>query len=87
MTNDQGYPDISGHANHRHDVPGVALDIKQVELKLSGLKPLTKKVASDAKSVQFDVELPVGPVDVEAWFTLGDGERLGAYFVYVNKVD
>jgi hypothetical protein len=76
-----------GHANYRHDVPGVALDIKQVELKLSEMKTLTKKVAPNAKSVQFDVELPIGPVDIEAWLTLGGGKRLGAYFVYVEHLE
>ncbi len=49
------------------------------------MKTLSKKVAPDAKSVKFDVDLPAGPVDIEAWFIQRDGQRLGAYFVYVEQ--
>jgi len=82
-------PDIEyiGSDAYRIDAPGVSLDIEQVELKLSGMEPLTKKVPQDAKSVGFDVDLPAGPVDVEAWFILEDGRRLGAYFVYGEQIE
>ena len=81
-------PDIEyiGWDSYRLDVPGVALDIAEVELKLSGMKALSKNVAPGAKSVKFDVEVPAGPIDIEAWFVKGDGERLGAYFVYVEQL-
>jgi len=31
------------------------------------------------------VHLPIGPVDVEAWFLGPDGKRMGAYFMYVEQ--
>ena len=67
-------------------MPGIALDIERVELKLSGLETLTRKVAPNAKSVTFEIDLPAGPVDLEAWFVLGSGKQQGAYFVYVEQV-
>lgn len=81
-------PDIEyvGEDSYRIDVPGVALDIAQVELKLSGMKPLTQKVAPAAMSVQFDIDLPAGPLDIEAWFIKTDGKRMGAYFVYIEQL-
>ncbi len=81
-------PDIEyiGNSTYKIDVPGVALDIEQVELKLSGMKTLTRKVAPGAKSVQFDVDLPAGPVDIEAWFIKSNKKRLGAYYVYVEQI-
>jgi len=33
----------------------------------------------------FDVDLPIGPVDVEAWLIDPDGKRMGAYFVYAEQ--
>ena len=62
------------------------MQFNATELKLTGKKPLTKNVTPDAQSVQFDIDLPAGPVDIEAWFTLSDGNRLGAYFVYVEEL-
>jgi len=81
-------PDIEyvGHASWRIDVPGVALDIAEVELDLMGKQKLTKKVAADAESVVFDVELEAGPLDIKASLIDSKGERRGAYFVYAEKL-
>ena len=75
-----------GHKAYRIDVPGVALDIARVELMLNQEK-LTKEVTHGAQGVSFDVDLPVGPVDVEAWFMGTGGKRMGAYFVYAEQLD
>lgn len=81
-------PDIEyiGADTWRIDVPGKALDIKVVELKLSGHETVTTKVPEDAQSVVFDVDLAEGPVDVEANYIMGDGKRMGAYYVYAWKI-
>ena len=75
-----------GHRSYRIDVPGKALDIASVELKLSNHDDVTKKIDPDAQSVQFELELPAGPVDIEAWLISPDGKRQGAYFVYVEQI-
>jgi len=75
-----------GHRSYRIDVPGKALDIAGVELKLSNHDDVAKKIDPDAQSVQFELELPVGPVDIEAWLIGPDGKRQGAYFVYVEQL-
>jgi len=81
-------PDIEyiGADTWRIDVPGKALDIKVVELKLSGHETVTKKVPEDAQSVVFDAILTEGPVDLEANYIMGDGKRMGAYYVYAWKI-
>ncbi len=73
-----------GHKAYRIDVQGVALDIAQVELTLNQ-KKLTRKVMRGAQGVSFNVDLPAGPVDIEAWFIGTDGKRMGAYFVYAKQ--
>jgi len=80
-------PDIEyiGHQSYRIDVPGVALDVAKVELKLNQMT-LSKAVTPGAQGVFFDVDLPIGPVDVEAWLIGPDGKRLGAYFVYADQL-
>jgi len=66
--------------------PGKAIDIASVELKLSNHADVAKKVDPSAQSVQFELELPAGPVDIEAWLIGPDGKRQGAYFVYVEQL-
>ena len=82
-------PDIAyiGHATWKLDVPGVALDVAEVELKLSGQKVLAKRVAEGDKSTIFELDLNPGPLDIEATMILSDGKRMGAYFVYAKKVE
>jgi len=74
-----------GHANSTTAVPGKAMPIASVELRLSTGSVLRAPVPPDARSVSFDVELPAGPLDVEAWLLDHRGERLtGAYYVYAE---
>jgi len=75
-----------GHRTWRIDVPGVALDLARAQLKLSGLQPLTQDVSKGAQGVVFDVDLTAGPVDLEAWFIQSNGKRLGAYYVYAERL-
>ena len=47
---------------------------------------LTKKVMPGAQGVFFDADLPIGPVDLEAWLIGPDGKRMGAYYVYAEQL-
>jgi len=82
-------PDIEyvGHASYKLDVPGVALDIEQVSLELIGQEVLTRKVAPGAQGVSFEVDLKPGDLDFEACLKKADGTRMGAYYVYAEKVE
>lgn len=79
-------PDVEYVGGNSIDVPGVAMDIEALELKLSGHETMTKEVPEDAQGVMFDVELAEGPVDLEAKYIMGDGKRTGAYYVYAWKL-
>jgi hypothetical protein len=81
-------PDIEyiGHKWWRIDVPGKALDIAKVTLELSNGVNLTENVAKDAEGVMFDVDLKPGPLDIQAWMIGSSGKRMGAYYVYAEKV-
>ena len=80
-------PDIEyiGHKTYRVDVPGKALDVARVELALSG-RSQVQDVTAQTRYARFDVDLPAGDVDVEAWLVLSDGTRMGAYFVYAEQM-
>jgi arylsulfatase len=74
-----------GHANSTTAVPGKALPIASVELRLSTGQVLREPVPAGARSLSFEVALPAGPLDIEAWFLDPQGQRLtGAYYVYVH---
>ena len=81
-------PDIEyiGADTWRIDVAGVALDIEQVELKLSGMKTLLKKITPEAQGAVFEANLGEGPVDVNASYIMGDGKKRGAYYVYAWQI-
>jgi arylsulfatase A-like enzyme len=83
-----GDPDLEyiGRTGWKTDIPGVALEIEEVELKLSGRKTLRKRVTPVAKRIVFEVDLDDGEVDLEAWFVLKGGKRIGAYFVYADQI-
>lgn len=81
-----------GHDNYRIDVPGIALDIEAVKLKLSSVSKTksewqqTNPVSENATGVTFEMELTAGQHDLEAWFQMKSGASKGAYFVYIEKL-
>jgi len=81
-------PDIEyiGHDSWKLSVPGVALDIAEVQLELSNRPALTKKVPAGAQGVTFDVDLEAGPLNLQAWLIESNGERMGAYYVYAEQL-
>lgn len=67
------------------NVPGKAIPVAEVELRFSTGLTLHEPVKGDARCASFSVDLPAGPIDVEAWFLAADGRRLtGAYYVYAE---
>jgi hypothetical protein len=37
-------------------------------------------------SARFDVELHAGPTDVRAWLIDAEGDKRGAYYIYVKRI-
>jgi arylsulfatase A-like enzyme len=79
-------PDLEYVGLHLMDVPGKALDIQSVELKLSDRDMLRKPLASGASSVDFELDLPTANVELRAYLVFADGTKNGAYYVYVSKL-
>ena len=80
--NDKGLAHAGGNYSN---VQGVAMDIDQVELKLSNGQHLKKKVNKTDRGVIFEVDIKKGPLDIEAWYLNKKGERItGAYYLYVK---
>jgi hypothetical protein len=76
-----------GHAGSTTAVPGKALPVAAVELRLSTGPVLREPVPPHACCVAFDVELAAGPLDVEAWLLDDQDKRLtGAYYVDVESL-
>ncbi|VGO18543.1 arylsulfatase [Pontiella sulfatireligans] len=74
-----------GHANYNLNVPGKAIEMTAVELTVAG-KTMKKPVSKGDQGIFFDVELPIGPVDLEGWLLQPNGKRNGAYFIYAEKI-
>ncbi|VGO18541.1 arylsulfatase [Pontiella sulfatireligans] len=74
-----------GHKTFRIDVPGVAIAIDSVELKLAD-KTLTRAVSKEDQGAVFEADLTTGPLELEAWFITPNQKRRGAYYVYAEKI-
>ena len=64
---------------------GRALSIEQAGVDLGTFRD-TRPVEGEMGSVSFTAELPAGDVQLRAWFVTEDNERLGAYFVDVERL-
>ena len=64
---------------------GVALPIRQARIAIAGQEASTWVDANTASAV-FTLSLSAGPTHLQTWFVLDDGEELGAYYVYVEKI-
>ena len=79
-------PELEYVGHHLMDVPGKALEIETVALKLTGKDLIRKPVASGAQAVVFEVELSEGNTELCAYLEFADGTKNGAYYVYVIKL-
>ncbi|MHC4871834.1 MAG: arylsulfatase [Planctomycetota bacterium] len=64
-----------------------ALDIKTAAIKIGNDAQLSKPVSKDDVSVTFKVKAEKGLSKVQTWFTNNNTLVLGAYYVYVRKVN
>ncbi|WP_105473659.1 arylsulfatase [Jejuia pallidilutea] len=63
---------------------GIALNIVNARLKIQNYDEV-KKVDASKEYVEFEVDLQAGETKMQTWFTLNDGEELGAYYVDIKK--
>ena len=70
-----------------HYTGGKALPITQACLKLTGLPMQSRDVKPGADSARFELELEAGPTHVQTYFTDRRDFAIGAYYVYVTRVD
>jgi len=66
--------------------PGIALDIENARLQIQNFDQSTS-VSEAMERVTFEVQLKAGKTKLKTWFTGKDGLSLGAYYVYVSKLD
>lgn len=69
--------------SHRLYENGKALDVKEAELVIND-KKYNAIVEKDDNSVVFDVHIAKGKGRITTTFTLSDGTKLGAYYVYIQ---
>ena len=50
-----------------------------------GDRLLESEIKHSDTMVQFDLNLPKGETEVEAWLVDGDGNEKQAYYVYIRK--
>ncbi|HCC71902.1 MAG TPA: N-acetylgalactosamine-4-sulfatase, partial [Bacteroidales bacterium] len=65
---------------------GVALDIKTARLKIQDFDD-SITVTDDMKTAGFTVDLNKGKTKLRTWFTGDEGLSLGAYWVYISRVE
>jgi len=65
---------------------GNALDITGARLKIQDYDEKIE-VSGTMKSADFVLDLENGKTKLQTWFTLNDSLSLGAYYVYVSKLD
>jgi hypothetical protein len=68
------------------DVPGVALNIKKVAVKINGERK-EKTVIDNPTFVRFEFDLPKGEMELQTWFTDEAGNAFSAYYVLAEKLD
>ena len=74
---------VPGKKAYRQNV-GVTIEPVKVELKI-GNDVQTVEFAAGSKEVSFDATLTTGENTITACFESADGERIGAYYVYVTR--
>ena len=62
------------------------LEATRARIKM-GRWDLERAVQPDGPQASFTVELGEGPITLQTWLTLPDGQVRGAYSVYVERVD
>lgn len=63
--------------------PGKALNISRACVRF-GDQERTLPVSSEDQEVTFTFQLPEGETDLQTWFITEEGEKFGAYYVYIE---
>ena len=64
---------------------GKALEIVKAEMTIQN-SVLESEVRGDELYIEFIADLEDGEVNLQTFFTLKDGKKLGAYYVYIDKL-
>ncbi len=64
---------------------GVALPVYRARIEIAG-EEASGAVALGDVGVRFTLSLPAGPAHLQTWFETEDGDELGAYYVYVERL-
>jgi arylsulfatase B len=70
---------------NREKTPGKAIEARKAHLRIADINQSAALKQSD-KAAVFQVELPLGPARLEAWFECAGGVERGAYYVYVERL-
>lgn len=77
----KGYGDIKeGYGG------GTGLAIEKARLKVSDFEA-ELAVTSDDKTIVFTTDLNAGETNLQSWFDLEGGSSIGAYYVYIDRID
>jgi hypothetical protein len=77
--------DIYSRGNPVRSRKGVAIPVEKVELVVGNTKVETKISDSDT-SAKFEVKTQAGPTQVRAWLIDSEGNKRGAYYIYVKRI-
>ncbi len=78
-------PETHDTAFKLYHLPSGAIRATKARLKIGDFdKAVT--VATGAKAISFQVELPTGPVELQTWLTDAVSKTRGAYYVYVERL-
>lgn len=65
---------------------GKILPVSKARIAVGG-QEMSADIASDAHQVSFELELEAGPTQVKTWLEGEEDIELGAYYVYVSRVE
>jgi len=65
---------------------GVAIPVRRARIAVAGVEASTD-VGQFDECASFKLSLPQGPAHLQTWLETADGRELGAYYVYVERVE
>jgi hypothetical protein len=65
---------------------GIAIPIRGAGVRI-GEEAVSRAVAPGDHAATFTLELPPGPTHLQTYFDTGDEQDLGAYYVYIDRLD
>lgn len=65
---------------------GVAIPVRQARIAIAGVEASTSVGLNDERASS-TLSLPRGPAHLQTWLETADGRELGAYYVYIERVE